>query len=89
MTMECLVDESKRNAYIFGIPSIMIWIIMLPLFIFIKLFKNRHNLFKNKSLIDNYGFFYIGLKENTFYLEFISHILKFSLACLNVFFASF
>ena len=53
-----------------AIPITAVWIIGFPLFIFMKLFKERKNL-NNKDVVLSYGLFFVGLEDNAFYWEII------------------
>jgi hypothetical protein len=51
-----------------GIPYLVIWIIGFPLVIFYLLRRNRTKL-DEREIIMEYGFFYIGLTDKSYYWE--------------------
>lgn len=53
-----------------GVPIIIVWVVGFPLFIFIKLVRNRERL-NDSYIIKAYGLFYMGLRDKAFYWEVI------------------
>jgi hypothetical protein len=51
-----------------GLPFIIIWVIGFPTFIFYRIFKNKERLNEIK-FIKNYGLFYVGLNDSSFFWE--------------------
>ena len=63
------------------------WALLIPSFIFIKLFQNRKNL-KKISVRYVYGFFYNEYKAECFYWEFIKILEKILVIIIVNYFAS-
>ena len=57
--VECWKGDHQLYALGVALPYIVFWGVILPLFIFIKLCRNRKNL-NNKDLIAKYSFLYCG-----------------------------
>jgi len=53
-----------------GVPILAIWTIGFPVFIFLKLLKQKNN-FGNIDNLKLYGIFYVGLNDSTYYWEII------------------
>jgi hypothetical protein len=59
-----------KMIYFIVTPTIIVWLILFPLLIFILLRRNKHN-FNTPDFIIKYGMFFIGLKDNSFFWEII------------------
>lgn len=84
LSVECYGSDHYSKLFIVGIPSLLGWVIGIPLLFFGLLFKFRHDL-DNKKYIIFYGFFYKGLKQKVYYWEIIETFIKISLVFSNIF----
>ena len=66
--IRCWEGDHSIFAYTIGIPFIIIWALIFPLYITYSLWKIRDDFGKEKNL-KIFGIFYIGLNDNSFYLE--------------------
>jgi hypothetical protein len=57
-------------AMFIGIPIIVVWVLLFPTIVFIKLFRRRGEL-DEKEVYITYGLFFIGLDDHSFYWELI------------------
>ena len=67
-----------------GLPSILVWIVGVPIIGFIYLFRNRLDLYE-PVIFGRYRMVYQGLKAQYFYWEFINILRKIFLVSINVF----
>jgi len=84
----CWEGEHGRVSLQAAVPTILLWIIGLPFFAFLILFRKRNQLQEPEN-IGTYGFLYIGLKPHTFYWEILLHFRKVALLCANIFLTRF
>jgi len=84
----CWEGDHNYYALNIGIPSVLFWIIGLPVLSFIILFKKRKRLMEPVEL-STWGFLYMGLKTKAFYWEILLHFRKVGMICINVFFTTF
>lgn len=84
----CWEGEHGRVSLQAAVPTILLWIIGLPFFAFLILFRKRNQLQEPEN-IGTYGFLYIGLKPQTFYWEILLHFRKVALLCANIFLTRF
>lgn len=83
MDFEWWSSEHIQWVFLVAFPSIILWIIGMPLLAFIILFQNRHNL--DKDQIKQYlMLLYQGLHKSVFYWEFINIFRKVILLILSV-----
>lgn len=68
--VQCWEGNHARMALAIGLPFIAFWVIGYPVFIFVRLYRNRA-LFNDKDFIIRYGLFYVGLEDNAFFWEII------------------
>ncbi|CAI2367266.1 unnamed protein product [Moneuplotes crassus] len=81
---QCYSGEHLKWIFIGGLPIILIWVVGMPLSIFVILYKNRHNL--EKEIIQKYFLIvYQGLKSERFYWEIFNTFRKFMVLAFNVF----
>eukprot|EP00347_Sterkiella_histriomuscorum_P008394 403345262 len=66
--IECWSSDHYFYIYYFTLPVIIIWVIGYPLFIIIALNRNKKRL-NDVNVIKQYGLYYIGFKDNTFYWQ--------------------
>ena len=67
-----------------AVPMLVVYVIGAPLFAFVVLFKNRHNL-NHPNIIKYILLLYQGLRHERFYWEFINTFRKITLLSLEVF----
>ena len=65
---ECYNDENNFYSFIFAFPSLIVWIVLYPLFNLYRLFKSKKNLNKIK-IRKKYGFLYNSYKLHLYYWE--------------------
>jgi len=68
ITLECWSDLHYHYAFLYGLPSLLIWIISYTLVIFVILKKSKKNL-DNESIILKYGIYYRGFKDDYFFWD--------------------
>lgn len=85
---QCWTGTHSHYAFRYGIPTILIWIVGLPVVSFLYLFKNRH-LLESDKMRNTLGFLYIGLKPESFYWELINLTLKIVIIVINVFLSKY
>ncbi len=86
LDIKCFSNEHLKLLFSIGLPSILIWVIGFPLFIFLKMRSNRHQLISDRNFNKVYGLFYIGLKEDMYYWEIaINNIRKIVIISANTF----
>ena len=77
-------DYAKKAA----IPSVIFWVVGLPVLALLKMFFMRKQLQEPENLA-SYGFLYLGLKGKSFYWEILLHFRKVAMISINVFFTTF
>jgi uncharacterized membrane protein YukC len=70
LTQVCYTDQWKVYAYV-GIALIIIYPVGIPLFLFYKLWMNRHLLDQNRVKAE-LGFLYEGYKQGFWWFEVVS-----------------
>ncbi len=63
-------------------PVLILWFIIFPGFIFIKLYTNKNQLAKSKILF-KFGYFYNNYKHKYFYWEFVKIYSTFLIFAIN------
>jgi hypothetical protein len=77
LSIECWTPEHNRMSTLIGLPIIIVWLVIFPVGIFLKLFLNRKNL-NDREIYVTYGLFFLGIEDHAFYWEIvISNIKKF------------
>ena len=61
LDIECWDGDHKLWAILLACPTIILWVVWAPCYMYYKLWKNS-NLLKFKDVMEYYGFFYNGLK---------------------------
>ena len=70
MSIKCWVGNHAKISVMIGLIFIILWSIIFPLAIAIKLWRIRKNLDDKTNLL-RFGLFYVGLTDNAFYWEII------------------
>ena len=74
---------------ILGVPSLVVWIIGIPLIAFIILLINRNNLMEVGPVKKTFLVLYQGLKKGAFYWEFVNTIRKVVLLFISTVLSTF
>ncbi|KAL4456499.1 hypothetical protein ABPG74_000606 [Tetrahymena malaccensis] len=84
LNVQCY-DKNQHKPYIFlySIPAIFIWSVLIPLFLFYKIYDAKS---KKKSIIKQikYSFLFAGYKEQYYYWEFWKLFYKTTLILISV-----
>ena len=75
LSLECWTSEHISLCLKFGLPLLLFWILGFPTFILLSLRRNLPRL-KNKDVIKEYGLFYIGLKDSTYFWDVVISNLR-------------
>jgi hypothetical protein len=73
--MQCWVNPHRQLVFYLIIPSLLTWMIIAPLWLFIKLYRNKTKI-NQTQLLQRYSFIYNGYKGENYYWEFIILIRK-------------
>jgi hypothetical protein len=74
-SVECWTGTHLSVAVPVGIVFILVWVVGFPVFAFMKLYRNRHNL-NDRDVILNYGLFFVGLSDQAYYWEVVLSNLR-------------
>ena len=72
---DCYDSQHTFWIFILAVPSLIIWVVGIPLFAFIVLLYHRNNL-ESGPVKRIFFVLYQGLKQNTFYWEFVNTLRK-------------
>lgn len=84
LAVKCFKDRHLFWVLVNGVPMILFWVIGMPLFGLLMLWKNRKYLWTAGTL-SKYRILYIGLKAEYYYWEYVNTFWKVSLLVINVF----
>ena len=85
-SIECWDEEHKNWTLNLALPILIIWIILFPLALFIKIFLNLDLVRKDdKDFMEQYGVINKTLNDNCFYWEFMIYVNKMSAAIVITF----
>ena len=93
MSEQCWADTHINHLLIFVLPSLLFWMFIYPLFVFVQMFTNHRN-FKNKfqkrdsvfvRSMRKFSFFTDGVKEKFFYWEILLMLRKYCFIFLSIF----
>ena len=70
---ECFTDEYYKYFYCLILPFLMLWLVIIPLTLFLFLRRNKDNLKKQEVMI-LYGFIYKEYDNKAYYWELIKMI---------------
>ena len=82
MDYDCYSSDHVKWIAIAGIPSLIVWVIAVPIFAFMILFKNRNKL-EDDNVKKYYLILYQGLTRKVYYWEFINTIRKVAIIGLS------
>jgi hypothetical protein len=86
LDIKCWEGQHMKWVLYLGIPILAFWVIGIPLYAFILLFKNRKVL-DEFNMSSKYRMLYQGFKPQFYYWEFINIIRKTILVSVNAFLA--
>ena len=87
-SIECWDEEHKNWTLNLALPILIIWIILFPLALFIKIFLNLDLVRKDdKDFMEQYGVITKTLNDNCFYWEFLTYTNKMLSAIVITFLA--
>jgi hypothetical protein len=76
LTITCWGKDHLKICLSIGLPIFIVWIIGFPVFILNQMRRNLPKL-RDKQVIQEYGMFYIGLKDDSYYWDvLISNLRK-------------
>ena len=84
LDIRCWDSTHIKWSLAIGIPSIILWILGIPLLGFYMLYRNR-KLLNHREFLGKYKYIYQGLREDCFYWELINMGRKVILISVNVF----
>lgn len=70
--------------YGMGMPTLAVWLVLLPYWAF-RILKNNQDKLNKAEMKSKYAFLYNGYRNEKYYWEFIIMIRKLVLICVNVF----
>lgn len=85
MEIECYTEKHYWYMFIVGIPMVLLWLIMVPISLFIFIQSYASKLIGRIENRIRFGFLFIGFKKVYFYLEFIIIYRKILLVFVQVF----
>ena len=87
-SIQCWTEEHSKWTFGLALPLLIVWIILLPIFLFIKIFLNL-NLVRqrNEEFLNTFGILTKGYNDNSFYWEFLIYFNKNGGIMLNTFLA--
>ncbi|CAG9330649.1 unnamed protein product [Blepharisma stoltei] len=85
LDIKCWDGTHTVYAFCIALPSIIIWSIGVPLFVFQHLTRNKRKLYQIEYKI-KYGFLYDGYQESRFYWEFVVMMRKMWIIFLSAIF---
>lgn len=68
MTVKCWEGNHSTMAFTLGLLFLFLWTFAFPIAIWALMRKSRHELGKEEVMLQ-YGFFYVGLNDNSYYWE--------------------
>ncbi len=75
MSLVCWGSDHIFIVLVFAIPSLAVWIVLVPLICLRNIFRKRYNL-KDEKTVLKYGFLYNGFHKKTFYWGFVKYFQK-------------
>jgi hypothetical protein len=84
VSIPCWEGQHLAFALVVGLIIIFVWVIGLPVFAYLKLTRLNKERDTEESL-STWGFFYKGLKKETYYWEMFRHVVKVILIVVNTF----
>jgi len=81
---KCWTKEHFLWIFLFALPAVLFWAVILPLWVFLLIRKHRNEL-SNDRIKLKYSFLYRGYKQEKYYWEFVILIRKYALIALSVF----
>jgi len=88
MNYVCYSADHLRWILYTGLPMLVIWVLGMPLIVFIILFRNRKDL-DNPAVKKYFLMLYQGLRKETFYWELVNTLRKFLIVGFNVFLSTY
>ena len=85
--VRCWEGSHLRWVLALAVPSLLVWVFLLPGIMFYILWKNRRNL-RDDKIAKKYSFLYMGYKDGKFYWEFLITVRKILFVANAVFGAS-
>ena len=70
MSIQCWTGDHLKMSLIIGLFLILVWVVLFPLLIFVFMRRQRLKFEDQKTLL-KYGFFYVGLNDDSYYWEII------------------
>lgn len=82
-SLTCWGSDHLFIVLVFAIPSLAVWIILVPLYCLYDIAKNRKQL-KDEETVLKFGFLYNGFHESTYYWGFVKYFQKVAIILIGL-----
>ena len=87
-SIQCWDEDHKKWFFGFTLPLLVFWIILAPIFLFLKVYRNIDLVRKrDEKFMNTYGIITKALNDNCFYWEFFIYFNKHTGAIVSIFLA--
>jgi len=85
MGYQCYTDSYTFFLLVCVVPSILLWLVLLPGIPLFYLYKNRNNLEEDHHFRVSFGILLLGYKKEAYYWGFVDMSMKLALICVSQF----